>query len=54
MRPFRADIAGLIEAGLAMATTDMTVNLQGPEAGRFDLERTPLADVLRQRYQTAP
>lgn len=50
MRLVKPDIAGLIEAGIAMATTDMTFDAAGLQAEFPDLARTPVIEVLRRRF----
>jgi NADH dehydrogenase len=49
MRPLRPDLAGLIEAGIATATTDMTFDPADLRARFPGLELTPIGDAINQQ-----
>ena len=51
MRPIRPDLAGLIEAGLAMATTDMTFDPKTLWNQLPEMELAHVADVVHSRFQ---
>ena len=50
MRPFKPDVAGMIEAGIALDTLDMTFDSTDLRSRFPQVELTYLADVLRRLH----
>jgi uncharacterized protein YbjT (DUF2867 family) len=53
LRPFRPDLAGLIQAAVLMDTADMSLDPQTLGAIRPDIHLTHLADIVRDRSAAA-
>ena len=53
MRPFKPDVAGMIEAGLAMDSADMAFDAGALQERFPEVQLTPLAEVLERRFAAA-